>query len=266
MKYELIAPPITLAPFVRFFWTLEGNSMHALSQAFGSLVDGCPGIIFQHADAGALVMDDRQLPGLFLYGQTTKHTEITSAGVFRSCGVMFHPHGLKSVFGVNAAELTDSCMDPDVVSVRKEYRLAERLSDARSVTAQVKILESYLYTQINNKDIPGIVEYAVSQIVRSNGNISMRDLQEELQITEKSLERKFKDHVGIPPKLFSGICRYQASLHQLKNNQYDKLSDIAYENDYADQSHFIRSFKKYTGCSPYQFQKQNNQLSVLFNF
>jgi AraC-like DNA-binding protein len=263
MKYEIIAPPLTLAPFVRCFWTLEGNAMNALSQAFGSLVDGCPGIIFQHADAGALVMDERQLPGLFLYGQTTKHTEITAAGVFRASGVMFHPYALKSVFGVNAAELTGSCITPPE---SKGYQLIERLGDALTVAEQVKILESYLYTQISREHHFGMVEYAVSQILRSNGNIAMRDLQEELQITEKSFERKFKDHVGIPPKLFSGICRYQASLHQLKNNQYNKLSDIAYENDYADQSHFIRSFKKYTGCSPHQFQKQNNQLSVLFNF
>jgi len=261
VKYELIIPPVKLAPFVRYFWTLEGNSMHALSQAFGSLVDGCPGIIFQHGDP--LVMDNRSLPGLFLYGQTTRHTEITSTGVFRASGVIFHPHGLKSLFGGNAASLTDSCIDPPE---QKGYRLAARLADAVTVAEQIEVLEAYLSTHIHGKLNTGMVEYAVSQILKSNGSISMRALQEELQITEKSFERKFKDHVGIPPKLFSGICRYQSSLHQLKNNQYNKLSDIAYENDYADQSHFIRSFKKYTGCSPYQFQKQNNQLSVLFNF
>ena len=256
MKYEIIAPPASLSTVVRCFWTLEGNSVHALSQAFGSLVDGCPGIIFQHSDAGALVMGEQELPGLFLYGQTTKHTEITAAGVFRASGVMLHPYALKTVFGVNAAELTGACITPPE---RKGYQLGERLSNASS---PVKVLEAYLHTQITKQHHFGLVEYAVAQILDSNGNISMRDLQEELQISEKSLERKFKDHVGIPPKLFSGICRYQASLHQLKNNQYNKLSDIAYENDYADQSHFIRSFKKYTGCSPQQFQK----LSVLFNF
>lgn len=257
MKHDIIIPPPGLSTVVRCFWTLEGDSMHALSQAFGSLVDGCPGIIFQHSDAGTLAMDDQQLPGLFLYGQTTTHTEITAKGRFRASGVMFHPYALKSVFGVNAAELTGSCITPPE---QKGYQLLERLSDA---IFPVKELEAYLYTQITNEHRFGLVEYAVSQILGSNGNISMRDLHEELQISEKSFERKFKDHVGIPPKLFSGICRYQASLHQLKNNQYNKLSDIAYENDYADQSHFIRSFKKYTGCSPHQFQKQ---MSVLFNF
>lgn len=262
MKHEIIPAPATLSSFVRCFWTLEGNAVQALSQAFGSLVDGCPGIIFQHSDAGTLLMDEQALPGLFLYGQTTRHTEITATGLFRASGVMFHPYALKTVFGVNAAELTGSCIAPPE---KKGYQLMERLSDARTVSDQVKILESYLQAQIGREHHLGMIEYAVSQILAANGNISMRDLQEELQITEKSFERRFKDHVGIPPKLFSGICRYQASLHQLKNNQYNKLSDIAYENDYADQSHFIRSFKKYTGCSPHQFRKQNNQLSVLFN-
>lgn len=256
MNYQLITPPASLAPFVRCFWTLEGNSMHALSQAFGSLVDGCPGMIFQDADAGKLMMGEQQLSGLFIYGQTTKHTEITSTGFFRAAGVMFHPYALKAVFGVNAAELTDTCIDPP------GYQLADRLGDATSVYEQVKVLESYLHTCKADYNV-GVVEYAVAQMQQSNGSISMRSLQQDLQLTEKSFERKFKEQVGIPPKMFAGICRYQASLHQLKTNQYNKLSDIAYENDYADQSHFIRSFKKYTGCSPHQFQKQ---MSVLFNF
>jgi AraC-like DNA-binding protein len=99
------------------------------------------------------------------------------------------------------------------------------------------------------------MQFALSSIIQSKGSVSLITLRETLQLSERSFERKFKQHVGIPPKLFSRIARFQASLNQLKRNQFDKLSDIAFENDYADQSHFIRSFKEFAGCSPFQYQK-----------
>ncbi|MNY79127.1 DNA-binding transcriptional regulator ChbR [compost metagenome] len=55
--------------------------------------------------------------------------------------------------------------------------------------------------------------------------------------------------------LFGRICRFQASLNQLRAQSYDKLSDIAFEQEYADQSHFIRNFKEFTGLTPFQFRK-----------
>jgi AraC-like DNA-binding protein len=48
-------------------------------------------------------------------------------------------------------------------------------------------------------------------------------------------------------------------MNQMRSNRYDKLSDLAYENDYADQAHFIRVFKEFTGFSPLEFKKQSNE-------
>jgi AraC-like DNA-binding protein len=247
MKYEIIPPTQFLAPYVRYFWTMEGDEINGLSKAFGSMVDGCPGMMFQHS----LLMDEKQLPDTFLYGQTTKHISITATQQFSSIGVIFHPNALKSVFGISAAELTNTCINPDI----KGY-LQEQLSEATTLLQQVKILQSYLQKQVIKNHVPvdKRMEHAISLL--SNNSLSLKQLQEVLQLTEKSFERKFKEYVGIPPKLYSRICRYQASLHQLRNNEYNKLSDIAYENDYADQAHFIRSFKEFTGCSPLQFQKR----------
>jgi len=81
-----------------------------------------------------------------------------------------------------------------------------------------------------------------------------------LLLSEKSFERKFKQGVGISPKLFSRICRFQAALNQLRNNHYRKLSDVAYENGYADQSHFIRAFKEFAGFSPQQYRLQSHEV------
>ncbi len=100
-----------------------------------------------------------------------------------------------------------------------------------------------------------MLEAALSRLQETQGALSLRDLRDELRITERSFERRFKQYTGMSPKLFARIAQFQASLQQLRDKQFDKLSDLAYSNDYADQSHFIRTFREFAGCSPLKFQE-----------
>jgi AraC-like DNA-binding protein len=128
---------------------------------------------------------------------------------------------------------------------------------------QVETLSAYIASMINRNSgyIDKPTKHAVSLIMQANGNLPLKALHDELNISERSFERKFEQYVGISPKLFSKICRFQASFQQLKDNRYNKLSDIAFENGYADQSHFIRVFKEFTGLSPLEFQKKAQPLA-----
>jgi AraC-like DNA-binding protein len=127
---------------------------------------------------------------------------------------------------------------------------------------QINEVCQYLIHQIkhNVRGSEEVTQYALSQISTSYGNVSLKELQQQLKISERSLERKFKQTVGIGPKLFTRISRFQASMMQLRLNKHQKLSDIAYENDYADQSHFIRVFKEFTGFSPLEFKRQSDEI------
>jgi AraC-like DNA-binding protein len=266
MKYQEIPPPPYLKNHVRFLWTLEWSGVEHLTQIFGPVADGCPGLIFQQSPNSTFFLEDKQLPDLLLYGQTTKYTELHLTGAFCSIGVCCYPHALKSVFRLNADELTNTCLDLDLLSVSKDFYLAEKLANTPSLTGKIDVIAAFLFNQISKNEggTDEVTQFALSQIIQSNGSISLKDLQEQLQLTERSFERRFKQGVGISPKLFSRICRFQNSLAQLRSNNYSKLSDIAFENDYADQSHYIRAFKEFAGFSPYQYQKKSSE--VVANF
>lgn len=141
-------------------------------------------------------------------------------------------------------------------------QLSEQLLHTDSTGERINILSAYLFAQIrrNNRQQDEKIQFALSLILRSRGNISLKELQKNTQLSERSFERRFKQSIGITPKLFSRICRFQASLKQLRKNNYSKLSDIAFENEYADQSHFIRTFQEFAGFSPYQYQKQSTEV------
>lgn len=267
MQYHQIQPPGYIKNYVRYFWTLESTCDSTVPKTFGPVADGCPGFIFQQAEKGNFYDEVKEdLPALFLYGQTTRPREIRTGGEFQALGASFYPNALKLIFGFNANELTDTCIDLNALSEEHGVPLSDKLLSASSVHDQVEILSSFLFLQIqkNNVQTDKTIQFVISEIIASHGSVSLRDLQQRLQISERSLERKFNQSVGISPKLFARICRFQASLHQLRNNKYTKLSDIAFENGYADQSHFIRAFQEFAGFSPNQYQKQS--LEVVANF
>jgi|SRR5688572_16783091 len=267
MKYQTFAPPEILKPFIKYFWALESTSVDNSAKTFGAIVDGCPGAILVRSENEAFCDEkNKKLPGIFLYGQTTTPVHLSTAGNFNAIGICFQPHALKSVFGMDADELTSSCVDLDLMGNKKKGKLSEQLSNTPSLDEQLKILSFYLIdnAQANHKKSDDSTRFALTQIAQTNGTVSLKELLQQTKLSERTLERRFKSTVGISPKLFSRICRFQESLNQMRKSNYDKLSDIAYENDYADQSHFIRVFKEFTGFSPLDFKKQSSE--VVENF
>jgi AraC-like DNA-binding protein len=202
----------------------------------------------------------KKLPEIYLHGQITKPSKLSYTGNISAFGICFQPHALKCVFGIDANELTDTGIDFNLVKNNKRLDFIGRLADEETAEGRINILSNYLFYQhqSNNRQTDETVKYAIALIVKSKGTLALKELQQKLQLSERSLERKFSQSIGISPKLFSRICRFQESLSQIRTSDYDKLSDIAYENSYADQAHFIRAFKEFTGFSPLEFKRQSH--------
>jgi AraC-like DNA-binding protein len=268
MNYRIILPSENLQPFIRYFWVLENSSADDSTLTFSPLADGCPGIMYQQPDKGTFFLeeDNQQLASIFLYGQTIQPAKMVLTGRVNTVGICLQPHALQSVFGIDAHELTGNCVDLGLVQHKKERVLQEKLLAAASIEEQINLISASLLkaAEQNSDKQDAITSFAISEITRGKGDISFAELQKQLQLSERTLERRFKQSIGISAKLFSRICRFQESLNQLRKNNYDKLSDIAYENGYADQSHFIRSFKEFTGVSPFDYHKQLKEVAENF--
>lgn len=269
MNYRIILPPENLRPFVKYFWVLENNNTtNNATITFSPLADGCPGIMFQPPEKGTFFYpeENKQLPGIFLYGQTIQPAKMILSGKMNTVGIIFHPHALPSVFGIDAHELTGTCVDLGLVQHKKERSLQEKLLSAATVDEQIKLLSASLTNSIQHTGDKqdAIIRFASTEILRGKGDISFAALQKQVQITERTLERRFKQSIGVSAKFFSRICRFQESLTQLRKNNYQKLSDIAYENGYSDQSHFIRTFKEFAGVSPFDYKKQLDEVAENF--
>ncbi|MBO9660666.1 MAG: AraC family transcriptional regulator, partial [Chitinophagaceae bacterium] len=219
MEHQIIPPPEHLKDYVRYFWTLESNSAAETPKTFKTIADGSPGMIFQHSDEGSFYQHDKKLAPVFLYGQTTACTEINSPAVFSTIGVYFAPHVLKSLFGLKASELTDSCIDIGEIAERQGFPLASRLLEAKTFEEKSGILSEYLSLQLKQNEgrADTLFAHIVDRINRSNGITSLKELQQLSGMSERNFERRFQQSIGVSPKLYSRICRFQASLRQLRD-------------------------------------------------
>jgi len=249
-EQQNISIPERLRAFVRHVWTLDSRDLSVYA-------DGSPGIIFQQTDSSLILNDNKKLSPVFLYGQTVQPIRMTAEGNVKMIVVCFHPHVVHSIFRLSAKEITDDCLDLSLLPPVPGINLTEQLWNTVTLEKQTDILFDYMQQVItrNRSTIDAGMEYAATQLWQSGRQLSLKNLQQTLNQSERTFQRKFEQCIGIPPRLFSKISQFQSALGQLRNGNFFKLSDVAYDNGYADQSHFIRDFKKFTGLSPLAFQK-----------
>lgn len=248
MKYQEIIPNQYLQPYVQYFWVLEDLDNDSMIHNFKVIPDGVPTLIYQDVLGCPIDQKSNSSSPLYIYGQFNKHTDQKIKGRFRIIGVYLKPTALKALFNIDALEFKNRniALD-DLVS----NSIKEQLVNAITVDEKIHILSSFLLTRVEvvkyNNDK---VEYASSLL--KNG-MSLRDVQLDMNISERSLERMFNTHIGLSPKSFSRIMRFQSSLNLYRNSLSSTLTDLTYQSDYFDQSYLIREFKEFTGVSPKKF-------------
>lgn len=256
MNHQIFTEHTPLNSYVKDIWTVQSDTLKTVSKNFQFFADGSPGIMFQQADHDIyLNQNEKKLSSLFLYGQTVKPIEIAYRGSFRLIVIYLYPHVFKSIFGMEARELTDTCIDFELLPFTGVKDLAEQLSENIPIENQVQLLTHFLSGLIDkhNALVEKDLQYVTTHLTKAHGNVPLKTFQTDLKVSERTFERKFLQHVGVSPRLFARICRFQSALTQLRANNYLKLTDIAYESGFADQSHFIRTFKEFTGLTPREY-------------
>lgn len=254
MKLHTLKPPASIANYVSSIVVLRDDKLD--NECLIPLIaKGMPSIVFQVTGSPAQNKNDN----LVLYGQNLKPFEFYAAGHLTIIAYFLHPHILSNLFGFGANEITGLCIDLSLFNTAREINLKEQLLNAPSLHARLDLMNNYILKLSGNlyADINYSILYAVNTIQHRNGLASLRGIQDDLRITERTLQRLFDFHIGVSPKKFGKICQFNSAFRQLESRQFSKLGDIAYQNGYADQSHLIRIFKEFTNYSPAAYLKES---------
>jgi AraC-like DNA-binding protein len=250
-----------LAPYVNCIMTGENLATNSHTN-IPLYADGYPGIMFQQAENGFyLLPKNKKLSELFLYGQTIDPIALDVKGPHKYVVIQLYPFASKYLLGIDPKVLNDECYDLlqiEYIAI-EDYR--QQLIQAKSMEKQVKIISHLMLELIASHKVSESdkIQQAISLILAHNGQIMVKDILEQLYMTERTFERNFKSHIGLTPKQFSKIIQFQSSVSKLTQSSYNSLLDIGLDSGFSDQSHFIRTFKSYTGQTPSYYL---NQLSI----
>ena len=258
MNFKTVLPDKSISLFVKIIMIFEEPD-GAQKTILPFFADGYPGLIFQETENGLLVSPHNKLmPSFFLYGQTIKPIELILNGSYRLIIFQLYPFVLKNFFDVVPKDLNDNCYDLAEMNDPMGSGTLKLLKESVETNSQIEIIHSFLNTIFQNKKQS--LDYAMSEAIRKiidhKGQLIIGDLCNELNLTERTFERRFFSAVGVTAKQFAKIIQFQESLLQLTVKDYTKLTDIVFANGYADQSHFIKVFKAFTGKTPMTFSNQ----------
>ncbi|MBO9565675.1 MAG: AraC family transcriptional regulator [Niastella sp.] len=252
MTTRIIAPPRHLANYIRFYWLLEFDGIAAHDSLFRVFARKYPRMVFQHCEGrSGIYHGDDYLPLTYLSGLNTLPYDCGIHPSISTIGVSFYPHAIRPIFGINVSGIVNELPD---LSHFVKTSLTNQLLDARTVMQRTTILSAFFTNRLRNSTAPDkMYVQGWRMLLRETHEHQVRQLTRTFNLSERQLERRFKDHLGLTPKQYLKINRFEKALNLLQAGSCNNLFDIAYELGYADQSHFIREFKQFSGNTPKQY-------------
>ena len=262
-----LPPSFLVSSIVKHYLILK-NEKDAES-TYRLFSDGNPGIVFHLRDPLVANYDqyfERPQPRSFLYGQITHFNDVKSAGQLDMLIVVLQPNAIHALLDLPATELSNATISLSDLFGRAGTELEDQVLNAKDSLGAIKTIEQLLLKKINEHDRTDvIVQEALHLIYKDHGMISVFDLLQKLPVTERQLERKFKQQIGTGPKKFIDIIKFQHFLKSLQKWSPDtKLANVIYDCGYYDQAHLNNCFKKSAGITPLQYKTQHNLLAINF--
>lgn len=264
---QIISPCQELACVVKEYWTLESLESDTPSKNI-IVPDGCMKLIFHygepylhHPTTGPAVT----LPKCFLIGQLTSPYMVEPTGVTGTFFVCFHPDGFLPFTPFPIKDMENKAIPLEELFGEEGLQLAQQIIDAYTTASRVAIIEAFLLERLSKEStIDQLIKRTVDMIMTANGQLSVNELSEFNNIHRRQLVRKFSSAIGLSPKQLSKTIRLQATLKQLLNNEVKNFTELAYAHEYADQAHFIKEFKEFTGLTPKAFYGDLLKMSLIF--
>ena len=263
--FNFYKPQPPLSKFVENFWIYEGYDVEQ-KPAF-ILPTGTLELVI-NLRQNELRFHDVQRPencsrfsGAIVSGAHASSFAGENANEVFLIGVHFKPGGAFPFLGLPAGDVADTHVDLETIWGPAAGRLRERLCEARTSAERFQLLHEALLHHLCD----GVEQhYAVSAALEVFGGNQcgpkVRETAKYLGLSQRRFIQVFKTEVGLTPKLFSRIQRFQQTRTVIQQHLAPNWAAIAVDLGYFDQSHLIREFLEFTGLSPTQYL---NHLSSL---
>lgn len=271
MEYYFFRPSVFLAPYVDYYFVVEAPKGALAVPGLTTFPIPHGQMVFSWGDASHeqwLGEAARKSPDFAVCGYTTKAVTYQSQGALGVLMIGFKPWGIQPFLDFELKELTNANSEMSLHFGRQTTFLEEQLRAAASLEERIRIVETFLAGRLRRTATDQAVEHAVGLIARTGGAMRVDQLAGACYLSKRQFLRRFEASIGISPKSFSRIVRFQQAFARIQAATAGgppDWTDIAYCAEYADQAHYIHEFREFTGFTPAEFY-QNVQRSQAGSF
>lgn len=249
--YIELSPNHLLDAYVEAYWIID--DMKETKSFQNVLPDGCVDIIVSLGDSS---LDNGFKPSIpYVFGTHTILSEAPVIGNIQMFGIRFKPAVFKLFTKIPTNEFTNQKVD--IFSFQSLFDLSFYHEIERAIETNLPMpviigkVEQFLIRKL--PILPSVdrrIQHAISLIQLHAGNLAIDKLAVESCLSERQLERRFKEEVGISPKLFSRIMKFREVHKRLNTDTWTNLHELAWECGYFDNAHLTKEYLRFTGSLP----------------
>lgn len=233
-------PALPLAPYVDLLWGCDG---YAAAHRYERVL---PGGAFQ------LIIDltPRSSPSVVV-GMRTGSSMVETASMQSTLGVLFRPGGTRPFFGPPAHEFYNRTVPLDQVWGSAAGDLRDRLLEAGSLGARLRMLEAELQQRLGDPaGLHGAVRIALAQFARDPNAFAISAVARDGGLSRRRFSGLFGEQVGLTPKLYCRLRRFQQVVRAIASGTEIDWAQISLDGGYYDQAHMAHEFREFSGVSP----------------
>lgn len=251
--HALPRPP--LSAFIESFWLYDGDvPAHRLERR---LPDGSISLVINLRDDRTRVYDGRN-PARFhdsrggvLSGAHSTFTLLDTVSMASVVGVQFKPGGVAAFLPLPAGELRDEVIALDDVWGASALDLREQALEASTAEGRVRALECWLLARlIPSRAAHPAVAFALDAFRDASSRPTVASVIEQIGFSQTRFIQVFRDAVGLTPKQFCRVQRFQQTLRVLERPALVRWGELAATSGYFDQAHLIHEFQAFSGLTP----------------
>ncbi|MBW1297757.1 helix-turn-helix transcriptional regulator [Aquimarina litoralis] len=170
--------------------------------------------------------------------------------------IQFKPFGTYPFFHFPTENLNEKICSSEEIFEDELLLLRDNILKQPTSQDKFKVAENWLSKRYDATKVPSEELLTVIKKLQQEPASHLSKIIDHYPHTQKHLIDQFKKYIGLTPKYYQRIVRFNDILFQIKQQESILWSQIAYQCGYSDQSHFIKEFKHFSGFNPKEFIKQ----------
>jgi len=250
-RYARRLPPPDLTPWIAHFW-MVGWDLRGLA-AYQQETLPHPNVHVVFEDGASQV-----------HGVATGRFTRLLEGKSQVFGIKFKPGGFRPILGKPLSTITNRSFPARVLLGPAVEQLETLMAQASCEDPLVEAAGCWLRSVLAAPD-PAIAEadQLVTAVLEDREILTVDALARRTRISKRSLERIFREYVGVPPKWVIRRYRLHELVEQINAGAHLNWSQVALDLGYFDQAHLVNDFRSVTGFSPRQYQRRLQSVATL---